>query len=131
MYNAFLYPYFLTERRYKTVMKNEINKKELKTYVTEGYINGLVKIIYAEALHDHGCDGIACTIGDNTFYFANIDNGDYDNVDDFLRDTSKEQNIDDITNAIIDIYKEIEDYDPDGEAMYYFNYLKHHLKKSA
>ena len=98
----------------------KINKEELKELVRIGYEKNLVHIIYAEALKDDGCDGIACRIGDHCFYFAGETGEEFENIYDYIRNTTKEEDINNITETILSLNKDgFED-----EAGYYYHYLK-------
>ena len=101
----------------------KLKKAELKKLIRTGYEKKLVRIIYANALKNNGCEGIACRIGDNCFYFAGHTGEEFENINDYLKNTNKDNNINAITEAIIEIYKEI---DPE-EAKYYISYLKENL----
>lgn len=102
----------------------KINKEELRNNVAFGYKTGIIKIIYANAIEHCGCDGIACKIGNNCFYFAGLETEEYENAKDYIANVPENELINKITDAIIGIHEEIEFEDPDGEGAYYYNFLK-------
>lgn len=103
-----------------------INKNELKDLIRDGYSKGIVRIVNAPA--DTGCCGIVCNIGIGYFYFDEPDTEEYDNAEEYVKATDTDKIIDSVYEAVIGIYKDIDDC-KDGEAMYYYRYLKSKLKE--
>lgn len=104
-----------------------IDKKELHELVTKGYKQRL--IIIDVAPDNSGCSGICCNIADGWFYFDGLNAEEYeDNLPQYLADIPKKARIDAITEAILGIYEDLDEY-KEGEAWYYYTFLKNKLNK--
>lgn len=96
------------------------DKKILQQLVSIGYEKNIIQILYSQDYNEDGCKGIICQIGNHTFYFAKDKVDTYNNIYDYIRDTTAEENIIDITEAI---YRKMQYEFIKFEADYYYNYL--------
>ena len=85
-----------------------------KDMIQNGYAKGLIKLI--KSPND---DGIACSIGDNWFYFGGFTAAEYDVVEEYIQAIPKETIIQEIFETLQEFRIEFED-----EYLYYEYYLK-------
>lgn len=98
-----------------------LNKKELKELVKKGLTEKLITI--SENLEDFGVLGIGCKIGETAFYFGGFE---LENMTMKDYDFTLEETTDMITNALYDIYSDIDK----DEGLYCYYYLKEHINLS-
>ena len=115
---------YYTEREFDDDFRFRIDRNVLRYRVEKGYKAGIVTIKEGDA--DLNCYGLVCEIGGSQFYFTNYDE---ETAEEYLAHHSKKTLYDEITNAIMDIYSTIEEYQ-DGEAMYYYDYLGRAIKNN-
>ena len=97
-----------------------IDIEKLQELVYIGYEKNIVQILYSQDYNKDGCKGIFCQIGDSSFYFAGIKGKKYDNLYQYIRDTSAEENVSDIVDTI---YRKSQHDITKEQANYYYNFL--------
>ncbi len=72
-----------------------------KTMVGKGYDDGVVKLDISP-----NADGIICVIGEYFFYFGGLTTDEYDDVEDYKRDISRDVIIDEIYDTLDEFRKD-------------------------